>query len=125
MRANTSMNTVSQGSTNQSTPADCTEGLPPVLDPAEASLGGNSGTIEGGLRGKPRGFATMTPEKIREIASKGGKAAHAAGTAHQFDSAEAREAGKKGGRAPHKSRGGRRKAAVLPDRSPRTGGYVP
>ncbi len=46
-----------------------------------------------------RGFASMDPAKHREIASKGGKAAHAAGTAHQFTSDEAREAGRKGGTA--------------------------
>ena len=44
-----------------------------------------------------RGFAAMSPEKQREIASMGGKAAHAKGTAHQFTSEEAREAGRKGG----------------------------
>jgi uncharacterized protein len=44
-----------------------------------------------------RGFGSMDPEKQREIASKGGKAAHEKGTAHEFDSQEAREAGKKGG----------------------------
>lgn len=41
----------------------------------------------------------MDPEKQREIASKGGKAAHEKGTAHEFDSQEAREAGRKGGQA--------------------------
>jgi general stress protein YciG len=46
-----------------------------------------------------RGFASMDAEKQREIASKGGKAAHEKGTAHEFDSAEAREAGRKGGQA--------------------------
>ena len=46
-----------------------------------------------------RGFASMDPEKQREIASKGGKAAHEKGTAHEFDSEEAREAGRKGGQA--------------------------
>lgn len=54
---------------------------------------------------KPRGFAAMDRAKVSAIASKGGKAAHAAGTAHQFTSEEAREAGKKGGVAPHRSRG--------------------
>lgn len=54
---------------------------------------------------RPKGFAAMPREKVSEIASKGGKAAHAAGTAHQFTSEEAREAGSKGGKAPHKSRG--------------------
>jgi general stress protein YciG len=44
-----------------------------------------------------KGFASMNEEKQREIASKGGKAAHAKGTAHEFNSEEAREAGKKGG----------------------------
>jgi uncharacterized protein len=46
-----------------------------------------------------RGFASMDPEKQREIASKGGQAAHAKGTAHEFDSEEARNAGRKGGQA--------------------------
>lgn len=46
-----------------------------------------------------RGFASMDPAKQREIASKGGKAAHAKGTAHEFSSEEAREAGRKGGQA--------------------------
>lgn len=54
---------------------------------------------------KKRGFAAMDPKKVAEIASKGGKAAHAAGTAHQFSSDEAREAGKKGGVAHHAVRG--------------------
>ncbi len=44
-----------------------------------------------------RGFASMDTEKRREIASKGGKAAHEKGTAHEFDSQEARSAGQKGG----------------------------
>lgn len=53
----------------------------------------------------------MSPEKQREIASKGGRAAHQKGTAHEWSSDEAREAGRKGGMA---SRGGRGK---LPDSS--------
>src|SRR5438034_5942186 len=48
-----------------------------------------------------RGFASMDPDKQREIASKGGKAAHAKGTAHEFTPEEAREAGRKGGQAAH------------------------
>lgn len=43
------------------------------------------------------GFATMSPEKRREISSKGGVAAHANGKAHQFTVEEARENGRKGG----------------------------
>jgi general stress protein YciG len=44
-----------------------------------------------------RGFASMDPSKQREIASKGGRAAHQKGTAHQWTSEEARAAGRKGG----------------------------
>jgi general stress protein YciG len=44
----------------------------------------------------PRGFAGMSRDKQREIASKGGKAAHAKGTAHEWSREEAREAGRKG-----------------------------
>jgi general stress protein YciG len=50
-------------------------------------------------QGNGRGFAGMDPEKQREIASKGGKAAHASGNANEFDSESAREAGRKGGQA--------------------------
>jgi general stress protein YciG len=53
-----------------------------------------------------RGFAAMDPEVVKEIARKGGKSAHAAGTAHRFTSEEAREAGRKGGRAMHAKRRG-------------------
>jgi general stress protein YciG len=56
-------------------------------------------------RGKSeRGFASMDKELQREIASKGGRAAHAQGVAHEFNSEEAREAGRKGG---ERSRGRR------------------
>jgi uncharacterized protein len=48
-----------------------------------------------------RGFASMDDEKQREIASKGGKAAHEKGTAHEFTPEEAAEAGRKGGEAAH------------------------
>lgn len=44
-----------------------------------------------------RGFAAMDPRKQREIARKGGRAAHAHGTAHEWTSDEARQAGRKGG----------------------------
>lgn len=46
-----------------------------------------------------RGFASMDPNKQREIASKGGKAAHESGRAHEFTPEEAREAGRRGGLA--------------------------
>ena len=51
-----------------------------------------------------RGFASMDPAKQREIASKGGKAAHQKGTAHEWTSEEARDAGRKGGIASHRRR---------------------
>jgi len=51
-----------------------------------------------------RGFASMDRVKQKEIASKGGKAAHQKGTAHEWTSDEAREAGRKGGMASHRRR---------------------
>lgn len=64
---------------------------------------GNSGSGQSRSRSN-RGFASMDRSKQREIASKGGKAAHAKGTAHEFDSSEAREAGRKGGVAVSRNR---------------------
>lgn len=58
-----------------------------------------------------RGFASMDRDKQREIARKGGIAAHEKGTAHEWSPAEAREAGRKGGIACHRKR-------VDPDTSP-------
>jgi general stress protein YciG len=58
----------------------------------------SEGTSESGAaRRSNRGFASMDRSKQREIASKGGRAAHQKGTAHEFDSSEARAAGRKGG----------------------------
>ena len=51
-----------------------------------------------------RGFASMDAAKQREIASKGGRAAHSKGTAHEFTSDEARVAGRKGGEAVSRDR---------------------
>lgn len=51
-----------------------------------------------------RGFASMDRTKQREIAQKGGRAAHQKGTAHQWSSEEARVAGRKGGLASHRRR---------------------
>ena len=65
-----------------------------------------------------RGFASMDRQKQREIASKGGKAAHAKGTAHEWTSEEAREAGRKGGMASHR----RRKESTGGDDSPQEAG---
>ena len=55
----------------------------------------------------------MSPEKQREIASKGGRAAHEKGTAHEWTADEARNAGRKGGQV---SRGGRGRLIVPADR---------
>jgi uncharacterized protein len=63
-----------------------------------------SDAVKAGERKERRGFASMSPEKQREIASKGGRAAHQKGTAHEWTSEEARSAGRKGGQI---SRGGR------------------
>lgn len=60
--------------------------------------------VEGEKPKRPRGFAAMDRKLVSEIARKGGKAAHSAGTAHEFTSEEARIAGRKGGRATHAKR---------------------
>ena len=69
------------------------------------------GRIVNGERKERRGFASMSPEKQREIASKGGRAAHQKGTAHEWTSEEARSAGRKGGQI---SRGGRGRLVEMP-----------
>lgn len=51
-----------------------------------------------------RGFAAMDTAKQREIASKGGRAAHEKGTAHEFTTEEARAAGRKGGESVSQNR---------------------
>jgi len=85
-----------------------------------------------------RGFASMDPSKQREIASKGGKAAHAKGTAHEFTSDEARVAGRKGGEAVSRdrahmsaigregghSRGARARASQSPTNASNTSDFV-
>ena len=76
---------------------------------AQSGAGANSGNGNNGgatsvSRKSARGFASMDQEKQKEIASKGGRAAHAKGTAHEFDSSEARAAGRKGGMAVSRNR---------------------
>jgi general stress protein YciG len=61
-------------------------------------------TQETRSRTSNRGFASMDAQKQREIASKGGKAAHESGNAHEFTSEDARAAGRKGGQASHANR---------------------
>src|SRR5436190_14266111 len=68
-------------------------------------------------RKERRGFASMSPEKQREIASKGGRAAHEKGTAHEWTADEARTAGRKGGQV---SRGGRGRLAPTSSDIPET-----
>jgi general stress protein YciG len=58
------------------------------------------------IESRGRGFASMDRARQRQISSQGGKAAHQKGTAHEFDSKEAREAGRKGGMVS----GGRRRS---------------
>ena len=65
-----------------------------------------------------RGFAGMDPERQRQISSQGGKAAHQKGTAHEFDSNEAREAGRKGGMVSGGRRRAREQAQGRPNREP-------
>lgn len=65
-----------------------------------------------GVQKGSRGFGSMAADKQREIASKGGRAAHLKGTAHEWTSEEARAAGRKGGQV---SRGGRGR---LPEPAP-------
>jgi uncharacterized protein len=74
--------------------------------------------VVNGERKERRGFASMTPEKQREIASKGGRAAHQKGTAHEWTSEEARQAGRKGGQV---SRGGRGRLIVSAEQAPAMG----
>lgn len=61
----------------------------------EQEAGAGKSRSEG--RRSERGFAAMDPAQQREIAAEGGRAAHLKGTAHEFTSEEAREAGRKGG----------------------------
>lgn len=60
-----------------------------------------------------RGFAALSPERMHEIASKGGKRAHELGTAYQYTSETAREAGRLGGRAVSQNREHMRKIGSL------------
>ncbi len=75
-------------------------------NPATQAIGTNepSETDAAEKPKKKRGFAVMDPNRVKEIASAGGKAAHRAGTAHRFSTEEAREAGRKGGKASRRRR---------------------
>ncbi len=75
---------------------------------SSSKSGGSAGNAQksGSGNGAPakRGFAAMDENQQRQIASKGGQAAHQKGTAHEFDSEEARRAGQKGGEAVSRDR---------------------
>ena len=75
-------------------------------DSSKSGSSGGSAQKSGSGNGGPakRGFAAMDQNQQREIASKGGQAAHQKGTAHEFDSEEARRAGQKGGEAVSRNR---------------------
>lgn len=71
-------------------------------DPAKDTS--TTGNAQKSGQGAKRGFAAMDQNQQRAIASKGGQAAHQKGTAHEFDSEEARRAGQKGGEAVSRDR---------------------
>lgn len=76
-------------------------------------------TMQKSNTGKPRGFAAMDRSKVSEIAQKGGKAAHAANTAHKWTAEEAKAAGAKGGKAVHAKRAAA-KAIIATNAQPQT-----
>lgn len=92
---------------DQSIPSSAGErDAPSVHAPQELTPDGPPASVEATevKPRRPRGFGAMDRKLVSEIARKGGKAAHSAGTAHEFTSEEAREAGRKGGRATHAKR---------------------
>ena len=107
--------------------ADCARNAKHPCEPAYGCGGGVIGQ-EVSVAKEDRGFASMDRAKQREIASKGGKAAHQKGTAHEWTSEEAREAGRKGGMASHRRRkegdeqGGVAADLGSPDMTERSGG---
>jgi general stress protein YciG len=103
-------------STDEKTsPSNPTEEQTGTAQPAAPTDGGQNPEQP---RPRRRGFAAMDRDRVKEIASKGGRAAHAAGTAHQFSADEARVAGKKGGLAPHVRRGGVRRRPITETAAP-------
>jgi general stress protein YciG len=106
-------------------PKHAAEGLTlaPDRPPTPSADASSSSSEEEPKSHRPRGFAAMDRKLVSEIARKGGKAAHSAGTAHEFTSEEAREAGRKGGRATHaKRRRAADEATTSPPAEPTKGG---
>lgn len=62
---------------------------------AAAGSSASFGALPAPALKKPRGFAAMDPQRVREIASMGGRAAHEKGVAHEFSTEEARAAGRR------------------------------
>jgi general stress protein YciG len=77
---------------------------------AKATTAKAAATTETPRAKAPRGFAKLSADQMRAVASLGGKAAHEAGTAHEFTPSEARDAGRKGGMA----RAAKAKAVAAP-----------
>ena len=75
-----------------------------VGTPAPVKDEETTGSADAAKPRRARGFAAMDRTRQKEIARKGGRAAHARGTAHRFDAVEAREAGRKGGAAVSRDR---------------------
>lgn len=69
-----------------------------ILDALLDDTGSKGGRSTRKSKRGRQGFASMNPEKQRKIASKGGRAAHRKGTAHEWTSDEARAAGRIGGK---------------------------
>lgn len=113
-------------STDEKNPETTTsEAVPAAEPPTDAPAATTASTTDGNStpteqRPRRRGFAAMDRDRVKEIASKGGRAAHAAGTAHQFSADEARVAGKKGGLAPHVRRGGVRRRPITEAAGPQS-----
>jgi general stress protein YciG len=74
--------------------------------------------LEDAMAKEDRGFASMDRNKRRDIASKGGKAAHERGTAHEWTSDEAREAGRKGGMVSHQRQQEQLREESAPENTP-------
>jgi uncharacterized protein len=84
----------------------------------EVQLTDDSSNGNGAKEPTKHGFASWDLEKRTRVAAKGGRAAHAAGTAHQFTSAEAKAAGRKGGIAVHAKNKAREAKAATQGKQP-------
>lgn len=99
---NTDLSNAASNSTSKPVTSPATHpASTPVIDPGNRQ----QSTPESSQKATPkRGFAAMDASQQRAIASRGGQAAHQKGTAHEFNSEEARRAGQKGGEAVSRDR---------------------